>query len=67
MFSFRRRRPKITGTGIGLNPGDDHYRAFVGPPEDCDRVAAMAFNLLTCIGLRKTVSLDAMPKDRPFF
>ena len=53
MFSFRRRRPKTTGTGIGLRPGDDHYRAFVGPPEDYDRVAAMAFNLLTSIGLRQ--------------
>ena len=53
MFSFHQRRPKTTGTGIGLNPGDDHYRAFVGPPEDYDRVAAMAFNLLTSIGLRQ--------------
>jgi hypothetical protein len=53
MFFFNRRRPKTTGTGIGLKAGDDHYRAFVGPPEDYDRVAAMAFNLLTCIGLRQ--------------
>ena len=41
------------GSGIGLRPGDDHYRAYVGPPEDYDLVAAMVFNLLTCAGLRQ--------------
>ena len=53
MFSFLRRKPKTTGDGIGLAAGADHYRAFVGPPEDYDRIAAMAFNLLTSIGLRQ--------------
>ena len=53
MFSFLRRQPKTTGTGIGLTPGDKHYRAYIGPPQDYDLVAAMAFNLLTCIGLRQ--------------
>ena len=39
--------------GLGLNPGDSHYRAYVGPPEDYDRVAAMTFGLLTSLGLRQ--------------
>src|SRR5947208_5756894 len=43
--------------GVGLKPGDAHYRAYVGPPEDYDLVAAMAFNLLTTLGLRQHHSL----------
>lgn len=39
--------------GNNLKPGDDHYRAYVGPPEDYDLVSAMVFNLLTCSGLRQ--------------
>jgi cyclopropane fatty-acyl-phospholipid synthase-like methyltransferase len=39
--------------GIGLKPGDPHYRAYVGPPEDYDLIAAMTFNLLTTLGLRQ--------------
>jgi cyclopropane fatty-acyl-phospholipid synthase-like methyltransferase len=39
--------------GLGLAPGDAHYRAFVGPPEDYDLVAAMTFGLLTALGLRQ--------------
>jgi SAM-dependent methyltransferase len=39
--------------GIGLKPGDPHYRAYVGPPQDYDLIAAMAFNLLTTLGLRQ--------------
>lgn len=38
--------------GIGLTPGSEHYRAYVGPPEDYDLVAAMSFGLLTSLGLR---------------
>jgi SAM-dependent methyltransferase len=38
--------------GLGLSPGDVHYRAYVGPPEDFDLVAAMCFGLLTAMGLR---------------
>lgn len=55
MFSIfdRVRRLKSTGLGLGLKGGDEHYRAYVGPPEDYDIVAAMAFNLLTCAGLRQ--------------
>ncbi len=39
--------------GLGLKPGDTHYRAYVGPPEDYDLIAAMTFNLLTTLGLRQ--------------
>jgi cyclopropane fatty-acyl-phospholipid synthase-like methyltransferase len=39
--------------GTGLKPGAHHYRAYVGPPADYDLVAAMVFNLLTCLGLRQ--------------
>jgi len=41
------------GLGLDLQPGDEHYRAYVGPPKDYDLVSAMVFNLLTCIGLRQ--------------
>lgn len=44
--------PYSTGSGEGLKPGDDHYRAYVGPPLDYDLVSAMTFNLLTSAGLR---------------
>lgn len=43
--------------GLGLKPGDPHYRAYIGPPEDYDLIAAMTFNLLTTLGLRQTHSL----------
>ena len=43
--------------GTGLEPGDPHYRAYVGPPEDYDLIAAMTFNLLTTLGLRQHHSL----------
>src|ERR1700751_6487598 len=43
--------------GVGLKPGDAHYRAYVGPPEDYDLLAAMTFNLLTTLGLRQHHSL----------
>jgi SAM-dependent methyltransferase len=39
--------------GLGMPPGGEHYRAFVGPPEDYDLVSAMTFNLLTTLGLRQ--------------
>lgn len=44
---------KTTGLGLELKPGSQHYRAYVGPPEDYDLVSAMVFNLLTSIGLRQ--------------
>jgi cyclopropane fatty-acyl-phospholipid synthase-like methyltransferase len=40
--------------GQHLKPGDDHYRAYVGPPKDYDLIGAMVFNLLTCFGLKET-------------
>jgi hypothetical protein len=43
--------------GLGLKPGDPQYRAYIGPPEDYDLIAAMAFNLLTTLGLRQHHSL----------
>jgi SAM-dependent methyltransferase len=43
--------------GLGLKPGDSHYRAYVGPPEDYDLIAAMTFNLLTTLGLRQQHAL----------
>jgi SAM-dependent methyltransferase len=43
--------------GVGLGPGEHHYRAYVGPPEDYDLIAAMTFNLLTTLGLRQHHSL----------
>ncbi len=39
--------------GLGLKPGAPHYRAYVGPPEDFDLIAAMTFNLMTTLGLRQ--------------
>ena len=39
--------------GTGYSVGDHHYRAYVGPPEKYDLIAAMTFNLLTTIGLRQ--------------
>ncbi|MBA3831209.1 MAG: sulfatase-like hydrolase/transferase [Chthoniobacterales bacterium] len=47
----------IESLGMGLSPGDSHYRAFVGPPDRYDLVAAMTFNLLTTLGLRQNHSL----------
>src|SRR6476469_8105886 len=43
--------------GLGLKPGDPHYRAYVVPAEDYDLIAAMTFNLLTTLGLRQHHSL----------
>jgi cyclopropane fatty-acyl-phospholipid synthase-like methyltransferase len=39
--------------GRDLPIGSRHYRAYVGPPEKYDLVAAMQFNLLTHLGLRE--------------
>ncbi|WP_202845533.1 class I SAM-dependent methyltransferase [Luteimonas saliphila] len=45
--------PKTHGLALDMKPGDEHYRAYVGPPRDYDLVSAMVFNLLTCTGLRQ--------------
>jgi cyclopropane fatty-acyl-phospholipid synthase-like methyltransferase len=47
------KKREIIGNGIGLPAGADHHRAYVGPPEDYDLIAAMVFNLLTTVGLRQ--------------
>ncbi len=44
---------QVESLGLGLKPGDAHYRAYVGPPQDYDLIAAMSFNLLTTLGLRQ--------------
>jgi SAM-dependent methyltransferase len=49
--------PDQENLGLGLKPGDPQYRAYVGPPEDYDLIAAMTFNLLTTLGLRQQHSL----------
>jgi SAM-dependent methyltransferase len=49
--------PDREDLGLGLKPGDPQYRAYVGPPEDYDLIAAMTFNLLTTLGLRQRHSL----------
>jgi SAM-dependent methyltransferase len=43
--------------GKHLKPGDDHYRAYVGPPQKFDLVGAMQFQLLTSLGLREEHTL----------
>ncbi len=53
MFSRFKRKVVTTDTGIGLAPGSEHYRAYVGPAGDYALVSAMVFNLLTCAGLRQ--------------
>src|SRR3990172_12495843 len=40
--------------GKSLPIGSRHYRAYVGPPEKYDLVAASQFNLLTWLGLRES-------------
>ncbi len=35
-----------------LKPGDNHYRAYVGPVKDYDLISAMVMNLLTGAGVR---------------
>lgn len=45
--------PRTRGLALDRKPGDDHYRAYVGPPADYDLVSAMVFNLLTCTGLQQ--------------
>jgi cyclopropane fatty-acyl-phospholipid synthase-like methyltransferase len=53
LFHREKEKPKPEDLGIGLPPGASHYRAYVGPPEDYDTIAAMTFGLLTSLGLRQ--------------
>lgn len=43
--------------GLGRPAGDQHYRAYVGPPQNYDLISAMSFGLLTALGLRQHHSL----------
>jgi SAM-dependent methyltransferase len=45
---------EAAGYGEGLPMGARHYRAWVGPPEDYDLIAAIQVSLLLCAGLRET-------------
>jgi SAM-dependent methyltransferase len=40
--------------GRHYSPGDQHYRAYVGPPADYDLVATWVFTLLVSLGMRET-------------
>lgn len=40
--------------GLGLRPGSEHHRAYVGPPRDYDLIAALTAGLLFATGLRET-------------
>lgn len=42
---------------IKLKPGDDHYTAYVGRPEQYDFMGATQFRLLTTLGLRQNHAL----------
>ena len=53
LFRRRRHREETSDLGHDLPAGARHYRAFVGPPQNYDIVAAMQFNLLTGVGLRE--------------
>jgi SAM-dependent methyltransferase len=46
-------QPVDESLGLGVPPGGEHYRAYVGPPEDYDLMSAMTFGLLTSLGLRQ--------------
>lgn len=61
MPTMRERLAALTGgkrtpdedLGRGLKPGSDHHRAYVGPPEDYDLIAALQVGLLFACGLRE--------------
>ncbi|GGH74869.1 methyltransferase domain-containing protein [Phaeocystidibacter marisrubri] len=46
-----------TDTFENLKAGDQHYKAYVGPPLKYDLVGAMQFKLLTSLGLRDSHKL----------
>lgn len=39
--------------GLGLKAGENHHRAYVGPPNDYDLIAALTVGLLFASGLRE--------------
>ena len=59
LFFNKNKGKSDSSIGAGLRPGSNHFRAYVGPPEKYDLVAANQFNLLTMLGLRENhVLLD---------
>lgn len=44
----------LNPSGEGLRPGDDHHRAFVGPPGRYDLIGGLTFSLLIELGMRET-------------
>lgn len=47
-------RRRDVADAASLKPGDDHYRAYVGPPDRYDIMGASQFGLLTALGMRDT-------------
>lgn len=50
----RGENPEDEDLGRGRTPGDRHYRAYVGHPDDFDLIAASTFSLLATLGLRQS-------------
>ena len=63
MIGFRKRDEATKAgdekesLGLEFGAGGSHYRAYVGPPQDYDLIAAMTFNLMTTLGLRQSHTL----------
>ena len=51
------KRSTEESLGLEFKPGERHYRAYIGPPQNYDLIAAMSFNLLTTFGLRQYHSI----------
>jgi hypothetical protein len=43
----------VNDFGEGITFGENHYRAWVGPPEYYDRIGALQFRVLTQFGMRE--------------
>jgi len=54
---FRSERNLSPARAARLDPGAEHYRAYVGPPGEYDVMGATQFRLLTALGLRETHKL----------
>jgi cyclopropane fatty-acyl-phospholipid synthase-like methyltransferase len=54
---FTRKRNLSPDRAAKLEPGAEHYRAYVGPPGEYDVMGATQFRLLTALGLRETHKL----------
>lgn len=50
---FTKKDAEKSKLGLNLKAGDNHYRAYIGPPKDYDIISAMVFNLVTNLGLRQ--------------